>query len=104
MAQGQKGIVAGVAPIGTRPTQAPGPSGGLNKRSTTPLTPSSLSYGFNASDAQGASNGKDERSASAGSTSGLTEKSVSGLGPWGTNSGVWNSGKSPLAVQPSVWG
>jgi hypothetical protein len=77
----------------------------MNKRSTTPLTPSSLSYGFNASDGQNASTNKDERTTSAGSNAGLTaEKNVSGLGNWGSNSGVWGSGKNTLAVQPSVWG
>lgn len=97
---GQKGSVSGVAPIGTRPAQAPG----LNKRSTTPLTPSSLSYGFNASEGQNAN--KDDRSTSAASNPPIAaDKGVTGLGGnWGSNSGVWGSGKSTLAVQPSVWG
>lgn len=98
LVQGQKGNASGVAPIGTRPAQAPG----INKRSTTPLTPSSLSYGFNASDGQQNPNAaKDERSTSAASNS--NDKGVS-LGNWGSNSGVWASGKNTLAVQPSVWG
>lgn len=98
--QGQKGNTSGVAPIGTRPAQAPG----INKRSTTPLTPSSLSYGFNVSDGQQNPNGpKDERSTSAASNPALADKGVS-LGNWGSNSGVWASGKNTLAVQPSVWG
>jgi hypothetical protein len=97
--QGQKGNTAGVAPIGTRPAQGPG-----NKRSTTPLTPSTLSYGFNASDGQNANVAKDERTTSAGSNTLTAEKNVSGLGNWGSNSGVWGSGKNSLAVQPSVWG
>ena len=102
----QKGNNSGVAPIGTRPTQAPSSAGGLNKRSTTPLTPSSLSYGFNASDSSNPDSGKDERSTSATSKPSLSaEKGVSGLGTWGANSGVWGSGKNTLAVQqPSVWG
>lgn len=100
LVQGQKGNTSGVAPIGTRPAQAPG----MNKRSTTPLTPSSLSYGFNASDSQQNPNAsKDERSTSAASNPALTDKSVN-LGNWGSNSGVWASGKTTLAVQPSVWG
>ncbi|TKA82788.1 hypothetical protein B0A55_01776 [Friedmanniomyces simplex] len=76
LGQGQKGTAAGVVPIGTRPTQAPGSSSGLNKRSTTPLTPSSLSYGFSSVDAH---NAKDERLTSSASNPPL-EKSVSGLG------------------------
>jgi hypothetical protein len=98
----QKGGVPGVAPIGTRPMQAPNSAGGMNKRSTTPLTPSTLSQGFSA-DSQNTSASKDERSTSAASNPALADKGVSGLGSWGTNSGVWGSGKN-LAVQPSVWG
>ncbi|KAK5746678.1 hypothetical protein LTR17_000694 [Elasticomyces elasticus] len=97
LGQGQKSSAAGVVPIGTRPMQAPGSSSGLNKRSTTPLTPSSLSYGFSGVDA------KDERSTSSASNPPL-DKGVGGLGGWGGNSAVWGSGKSTLAVQPSVWG
>ena len=95
--RGQKGGAPGVAPIGTRPAQAPNSAGGMNKRSTTPLTPSTLSQGFSADPS------KDERSTSAASNPGLADKGVSGLGNWGGNSGVWGSGKN-LAVQPSVWG
>lgn len=107
---------AGVAPIGTRPTQpAPSSAGGLNKRSTTPLTPSSLSYGFSAEqnpNQQGQSaSGKDERSTSAASNPSAsvapTDKGgVSGLGGWGSNSGVWGSaaGKGLAVQSPSVWG
>ena len=93
----------GVAPIGTRPTQPPGvATNNLNKRSTTPLTPSSLSYGYTSADAN---NNKDERSTSSASNPPLADRSVSGLGGWGGNSAVWGSGKnSTLAVQPSVWG
>ncbi|KAL9071986.1 MAG: hypothetical protein Q9157_005273 [Trypethelium eluteriae] len=104
--QGPKSTTAtaGPAPIGTRPTQnqtAPAP--GLSKRSTTPL-PSPLSYGFSANE-QGASNSNNnERSNSAASNpnSNVPEKSV-GLGGWGSNSGVWGTGKN-LGVQASVWG
>src|ERR1700761_7273261 len=47
--QNQKGGAPGVAPIGTRPAQgAPNSVAGMNKRSTTPLTPSALSYGYSA--------------------------------------------------------
>ncbi|KAH9845042.1 Protein transport protein Sec61 subunit beta [Teratosphaeria destructans] len=97
---GSKVSGAGVAPIGTRPVQASGPVG-LNKRSTTPLTPSSLSYGFSSSDAQNSGVKTDDRSTSSASNPPL-EKGVSGLGGWGGNSGVWGGGKN-LAVQPSVW-
>ena len=103
LSQNQKGGAPGVAPIGTRPIQAPTSAGGMNKRSTTPLTPSSLSHGFSA-ESQRVSNVKDERSTSAASNPPLAEKGVSGLGGWGSNSGVWGSGKNTLAVQPSVWG
>lgn len=102
----------GVAPIGTRPSQAQGQAGS-NKRSTTPL-PSPLSYGYTANDAanntnngsgnNGSSNNNNERSTSASSnpSSGVADKGV-GLG-WGSNSGVWNSSKNTLGVQASVWG
>lgn len=91
----QKG---GVAPIGTRPAQGPGGASGLGKRSTTPLTPSSLSYGFNASDGPNIGAIKNERSTSASSNP------ADKLGNWGSSSGVWGPGKNSLAVQPSVWG
>ncbi|KAK0924641.1 hypothetical protein LTR91_004651 [Friedmanniomyces endolithicus] len=101
LSQSQKGTAAGVVPIGTRPAQTASgaPSGGLNKQSTTPLTPSSLSYGFSSVDA------KDERSTSAASNPAALDKGVGGLGGgWGGGSAVWGSGKGSLAVQPSVWG
>lgn len=101
---GSKGTNSGVAPIGTRPAQASGPASALNKRSTTPLTPSSLSYGFNVNDAQNANNSKDDRSTSAASNPALAEKSNTGLGNWAAGNGGWGSGKNNLAVQPSVWG
>ncbi|KAB2571915.1 hypothetical protein DIS24_g5441 [Lasiodiplodia hormozganensis] len=98
----KSGGSTGVAPIGTRPTQAAGQAANpaLNKRSTTPL-PSPLSFGFTASDQNG-----NERSASTSSnpSSSVTDKGgVAGLG-WGSNSGVWGSSKSSLGVQASVWG
>ena len=99
LSAGSKG---GVAPIGTRPIQGSGPSAAGNKRSTTPLTPSGLSYGFNA-ESQNAAGRPEERSTSAASNPALTEKGVAGLGNWGGNSNVWGGGKG-LAVQPSVWG
>lgn len=98
------GGLGGVAPIGTRPAQAPGAPLGSNKRSTTPLTPSSLSFGFNASDNQVHKQPKDERSTSAASNPALADKAVPGLGNWGSNNAGWGSGKNTLAVQPSVWG
>lgn len=102
--QSAKGGAAGVAPIGTRPMQPPTSAGGVNQRSTTPLTPSSLGYGYSA-DGQSAGSSKDERSTSASSNTPLADnKGVSGLGSWGGNSGVWGSSKGTLAVQPSVWG
>jgi hypothetical protein len=105
LSQGPKGALAGVAPIGTRPVQAPGSAGGLNKRSTTPLTPSSLAYGFSSAESQNqnasAQQMKDERSAS---TASIADKNVGPLGGnWGNNSGVW--GKNALgSAQASVWG
>ncbi|MBE7158205.1 MAG: hypothetical protein INR62_07185 [Rhodospirillales bacterium] len=103
LSAGAGGSKAGVAPIGTRPTaQATTGPAGANKRSTTPLTPSGLSHGFNA----------EERSTSAASNppglgAGAAEKGgVAGLGSWGGNAGgVWGAGPGKgLAVQPSVWG
>ncbi|KAF2400653.1 hypothetical protein EJ06DRAFT_556189 [Trichodelitschia bisporula] len=99
----RQGGQGSVAPIGTRPGGQAGQGQvgqGLQKRSTTPL-PSPLSYGFSAADHQG-----NERSTSASSNPGTVgggEKAGVGLG-WGSNSGVWGSGKSGLGVQASVWG
>lgn len=91
-----KASASGVAPIGTRPVQAPG----LGKRSTTPLTPSSLSYGFNASENRSGHTGADHRSTSAASNSSHPKE---GTNNWGSSSGSWGPGKN-LSVQPSVWG
>ena len=105
LSAGSKG---GVAPIGTRPAQVPIPNAAAasNKRSTTPLTPSGLSYGFSAeSQAPGVSKA-EERSTSAASNPTIADKGVAGLGgaAWGGNAGgVWGAGKG-LAVQGSVWG
>jgi hypothetical protein len=89
---------AGVAPIGTRPTQSQAQSGStLQKRSTTPL-PSPLSFGFTADQ----TNNERSTSASSNPPSSVADKPV-GLG-WGSNSGVWGTSKGPLGVQASVWG
>ncbi|QIX01276.1 hypothetical protein AMS68_006793 [Peltaster fructicola] len=88
-----------VAPIGTRPPQG---APGMNKRATTPLTPSSLGYGYSG-EPQGANLGKDEHAAAATTNSSLSGDKVGPLGGnWGSNSGVW--GKSTLNSQASVWG
>jgi len=94
-------IGSGVAPIGTRPSQAAqaqaaNPS--LNKRSTTPL-PSPLSYGF----ASNEGNNTNERSTSAASNPSVANKDASVTLGWGSNSGVWGN-KNSLGVQASVWG
>ncbi|KAL1588601.1 hypothetical protein WHR41_02407 [Cladosporium halotolerans] len=111
LAQGPKGGISGVAPIGTRPVQAPGAAVNLNKRSTTPLTPSSLAYGFSSAESQGPAAAavpqpqqlKDERSASSASNPPLADKNVGLGGAWGGNAGVW--GKNALgSAQASVWG
>lgn len=108
LSQGPKGTLSGVAPIGTRPVQAPGSVASLNKRSTTPLTPSSLAYGFSSAESQNANVApqqqlKDERSGSAASNPALADKNVGLGGGWGGNSGVW--GKNALgSAQASVWG
>lgn len=95
------GAKGGVAPIGTRPAPAPAAA----KRSTTPMTPSGLSYGFSADAGHSlaATSKADERSTSAASNPGIADKGVAGLGSWGGNASVWGAGKG-LAVQPSVWG
>ncbi|KAL2355820.1 hypothetical protein BJ546DRAFT_1060037 [Cryomyces antarcticus] len=104
LGQGLKSsATAGVAPIGTRPAQAPGQaaSPALNKRSITPL-PSPLSYGFSASEQKNNSN-SNERSTSAASNpaAGMTDK-VPGLGSWGSNSGSSPRPASPINSPPST--
>jgi hypothetical protein len=107
LSQGAKGTLSGVAPIGTRPIQTSGSAGGMNKRSTTPLTPSSLAYGYSSAESQSSNAApqqmKDERSGSAASNPALADKNVGLGGGWGGNSGVW--GKNALgSTQASVWG
>lgn len=104
LTQGQKGNGSSVAPIGTRPAQNQGPAAGLNKRSTTPLTPSSLSYGFSSNEQNPNNINNNERSTSAASNPPIADKTVSGLGGWGSNSGVWGSKNTLGGVQASVWG
>lgn len=84
---------SGVAPIGTRPAQAPNPA--LNKRSTTPL-PSPLSFGF-------AANSEEDSGDKTGRTASAASNPNEGLG-WGSKSGVWGAQKNSLGVQASVWG
>ncbi len=94
-------IGSGVAPIGTRPSQAAqaqAANPALNKRSTTPL-PSPLSYGF----ASNEGNNTNERSTSAASNPSVANKDASVTLGWGSNSGVWGN-KNSLGVQASVWG
>ena len=106
LSQGAKGSLSGVAPIGTRPVQTSGSAGGINKRSTTPLTPSSLAYGYSSAESQNSNAApqqlKDERSGSAASNPALADKNVGLGGGWGGNSGVW--GKNLGNAQASVWG
>jgi hypothetical protein len=96
--QGKAPTSSGVAPIGTRPTQAANPA--LNKRSTTPL-PSPLSYGFAASNDE-AGEQSDNRATSAASNPNSQNSQSANIGGWGAKSGVW--GNKPLGVQASVWG
>lgn len=102
-----------VAPIGTRPAPGQTTQGGLNKRSTTPMTPSSLSYGFSSSDAaqaqqQQAKQDEQRSSVSAASPNPAIaaegKSNMPGLGSWGGNSGGWGQGGKTLGVQASVWG
>nr|OQO29687.1 hypothetical protein B0A51_02592 [Rachicladosporium sp. CCFEE 5018] len=101
--QGQKGAASSVAPIGTRPAQTP--AAGLNKRSTTPLTPSSLSYGFSSTESAAP---KDERSASAVASppvSAADKNAIGGLGGgWGGDRGAWGKTGNAMGAQASVWG
>lgn len=97
--QGKAPTSSGVAPIGTRPTQAANPA--LNKRSTTPL-PSPLSYGF-AANSEETTEQSDNRATSAASNPNSQGNSQNAnIGGWGAKSGVW--GNKPLGVQASVWG
>ncbi|GAB7364320.1 hypothetical protein MBLNU230_g4864t1 [Neophaeotheca triangularis] len=100
-----------VAPIGTRP--APGQPG--NKRSTTPLTPSSLAYGYSSSEQaqaqqQQQQQQKDERAPSVSAASpnpslpSEGKSGMPGLGNWSGNGGGWGQSGKTLGVQASVWG
>jgi len=102
---------AGVAPIGTRPSQPQqsqpqqqqqqaGPS--LQKRSTTPL-PSPLSFGFTANGSEQSSGAERSTSASSNTPASAVADKPVGLA-WGPNSAVWGSSKNTLGVQASVWG
>ncbi|KIW10265.1 hypothetical protein PV08_11227 [Exophiala spinifera] len=85
----------GMGPIGSRPGGQQGPNQPLNKRTTSPL-PSSLGYGFSPNEQNA------DRSASASSNANNQKESGnSGMGAWGTGSGVWGSNKIGTT---SVWG
>lgn len=96
-------IGSGMGPIGTRLPQQQQPSQqphnqSLNKRSTTPLTSPMNNFGFGSSEQ--ASN--NERSGSSNSNPQPAQKETSsGMGAWGTGSGVWGSNKIGAT---SVWG
>ncbi len=92
-------IGSGMGPIGTRLShQQPPPSQSINKRSTTPLTSPMNNYGFGSSEP--AKN--NERSGSSNSNPSAAQKEAnSGMGAWGTGSGVWGSNKIGAT---SVWG
>lgn len=92
-------IGSAMGPIGTRLSQqqAP-PSQSINKRSTTPLTSPMNNFGFGSSE-QAVHN---ERSDSSNSNPPPAQKdATSGMGAWGTGSGVWGSNKIGAT---SVWG
>lgn len=88
--------VPGMGPIGSRPNAQQGPNQTLNKRTTSPL-PSSLGYGFAPSEQN------MDRAGSANSNPNAQKESSSnsGMGAWGTGSGVWGSNKIGTT---SVWG
>jgi len=89
-------VGGGMAPIGSRPSTQQAPNPGISKRTTSPL-PSSVNYGF------GNNEQNDERAASSNSNSNNQKDSTagSGMGAWGTGSGVWGSNKISTT---SVWG
>lgn len=89
-------VIGGMGPIGSRPNVQQAPSQSLNKRTTSPL-PSSLGYGF------GNNEQNNDRAGSANSNSNVQKESSSntGMGAWGTGSGVWGSNKIGTT---SVWG
>ncbi|KIW57477.1 hypothetical protein, variant 2 [Exophiala xenobiotica] len=89
-------VTGGMGPIGSRPNPQQGPNQLLNKRTTSPL-PSSLGYGFAPGEPQNA-----DRAGSANSNANQQKESGnSGMGPWGTGSGVWGTNKIGAT---SVWG
>lgn len=87
-------LPGGMGPIGSRPNPQHSASQSLNKRTTSPL-PSSTPFGF------GSSEQTNERSTSSNSNSKKEGGSSSGIGTWGTGSGVWGSNKIGAT---SVWG
>lgn len=92
-------IGSGMGPIGTRLSQQqPPPSQSINKRSTTPLTSPLNNFGFGSSEPAN----NNERSGSSNSNPAAAQKDASsGMGAWGTGSGVWGSNKIGAT---SVWG
>lgn len=109
-------IGSGMGPIGTRISQPqpPPPTQSINKRSTTPLTSPLNNYGFGNSEQPNSTttsattknnntnSNHNERSASSNSNPPATQKEASsGMGGWGTGSGVWGSNKIGAT---SVWG
>ncbi|KAG8525811.1 uncharacterized protein KY384_000571 [Bacidia gigantensis] len=93
----------GVAPIGTRPTQASNPAL-ANKRSGTP-SQSPLSHGFSATnDNLKPRGGGNERSTSSASNpSGGASKEPT-TSAWGSSSGVWGTSGNNNKSVGAVWG
>lgn len=89
-------ISGGMGPIGSRPNAQAAPSQSLNKRTTSPL-PSSMGYNF------GTNEQIADRAPSSNSNSNAPKESSSGsgMGAWGTGSGVWGNNKIGTT---SVWG
>lgn len=89
-------ISGSMGPIGSRPNAQPAPNQSLNKRTTSPL-PSSLNYNF------GNNEQINDRAPSSNSNSNAQKESSpgSGMGAWGTGSGVWGNNKIGTT---SVWG
>ena len=91
-------IGSGMGPIGSRSTTQQAPNPTLSKRSTTPL-PSPLNYGFVS--AEQTNNNDRSGSASSNPNAQKETNNGSGMGAWGTGSGVWGSTKIGAT---SVWG
>jgi hypothetical protein len=85
-------LSGGMGPIGSRPNTGTAPNQGLNKRTTSPL-PSALGYAFG--------NNEPVTDRAPSSNSNTNPKESSGMGTWGTGSGVWGSNKIGTT---SVWG